>query len=217
MRIFTTIITTITKNSLLALALLHASVATASCVEQFTGFFERNIVLVPEAPYSERAKAVGKAVLADLASASPINPASPIAVRGYSGVGKCYVMPLENPLLAGHLFDADFNLTAMALRGDRSATWLLAPQTIHSLTARDCAETIDRTKSAARGTLPSLDSFYRDGSYFVNVPGRLEPVARQLLLSVDGRFVLSRSRLGRIAHEKGEMDLFQVCAYRVEP
>lgn len=203
------------KKIILILALIQSNIALAeniSCKEKFTGFFEREFISVPELGWKEKNELLGKAILDDLATLSPINPDSEIAKQEFYGAGKCFTLSLEDAATVGALVQLDFSITYISLKNDRSITWFLNYFTMNELISPTCENTLLRLQSSSKEKLASMNAYFENGAYVLKLADRLDPIRRQLFTTANGNFLISKTYAGMspIPHA---VPLYSVCAY----
>ncbi|NUM89792.1 MAG: hypothetical protein HUU37_11345, partial [Bdellovibrionales bacterium] len=80
-----------------------AQAFAGQCPVRYDGFFNRDILTVPENSHGIYVVALGRAILDDVKGASSVSPESDIARRGFSGLGECVRAPLDSPAVMGEL------------------------------------------------------------------------------------------------------------------
>lgn len=204
------------KAFVFALILLVAGSTYADsdtqCLENYAGFFDRDLSFIPELTWEEQIAARGMEIAIDVKQATVVNPQSPIAQQGISASGMCIRAVLDNPMSVGTSTMAEYEFAVIALKNDHSGTYYLHGDLKQAFVAGNCQEfhkSFGDTALAAI-TKPDFRGGFENGYYTQHPSTVLTPYFRKVLLTADQKFLLTRREVGLTMDNEVVEDL---CAF----
>lgn len=182
-----------------------------SCSAAFTGFFERTLVQIPIDPAFDSDTVLGQEILTDINEANLVTPSSHIAKQGFAGLGKCFTLPLNSGAKnVGILVTVDFSIGAIAISDDKATVYYFKPS--DRMVTGQCRDYQQQILSAVGDKIktPNFDGKFLNGSYITKVEGQLFPYKREIRLTRDAKYVISKL----LVDVQNGQDLYQVCAFR---